>query len=103
MASFDLKKTVDLFCKESLQDPNPIVGRVKEYKVLNEDSIELKVVTPKNQVYLVLVSKQILSQIPINQKDTLDKSIQVKNVKPRSSKDGTWLMKITQLNQLALS
>ena len=101
--SFDLKKTVDLFCKESLQDPNAVVGRVKEYKVLNEDNIELKVVTPKNQVYLVLVSKQILSQIPINPKDILDKSIQVKNVKPRSSKDGTWLVKITQLNQLALS
>ncbi len=101
--SFDLKKTVDLFCNEPIQDPNTIVGRVKEYKVLTEGNIELKVVTPKNQVYLILVSKQILSQIPINLRDTLDKSIRVKNVKPRSLTDGTWLMKITQPNQLSLS
>lgn len=99
--SFDLKKTVNLFCKEQTR-LNTIEGQVTEYKVPTEDNIEFKVVTQTNQVYLVLVSKQIINQISINPVDVVDKFIQLKDVEPRKLTNGTWEVKITQPSQLSL-
>lgn len=58
--------------------------------------------TQKNQTYRVLVSKQILNQIPINLVDAVDKSVQIKDVKPQKLADGTWEVEITQPHQLSL-
>ena len=100
--SFVSKKTVNLFCNEQARVPNTIEGQVREYKVPTEGNIEFKVVTQKNQIYLVLVSNQILKKIPINPTDILDKFVQVKDVKQRKLADGTWKVKITQQHQLSL-
>ena len=59
-------------------------------------------ITQKNEVYLVLVSEQTLTQIPINPVDAVDKLIQIKNVKPQKLADGTWEARITQPDQIAL-
>ena len=98
----DLKTTVNLFCAEQTQYLKAIEGQVREYKVPTEGNIEFKVITQKNQVYLVLVSEQTLNQIPINPVDIVDKLIQVKNVKPRKLADGTWEVRITKPNQIVL-
>lgn len=42
------------------------------------------------------MSKQILNQIPINLVDAVDKSVQLKDVKPQKLADGTWEVEITQ-------
>lgn len=87
--SFDLKKTVNLFCNGQTRTTNAIVGQVREYNVPTAGNIEFKLVTQKNQTYRVLVSKQILNQIPINLVDAVDKSVQLKDVKPQKLADGT--------------
>jgi len=102
LQSFELNRTVNLFCKNQHQHPNLIEGKVRKYKVLNQGNIQFKVVTPKNQVYLVLVSKRILKSSRIDPMNALDQSVQVQDVKPLLLADGTWSVKITQLNQLAL-
>lgn len=98
----DLKKTVNLFCEEQTQYPNTIEGQVTEYKVPTEGNIEFKMITKKNEVYLVLVSEQTLTQIPINPVDAVDKLIQIRDVKPQKLADGTWEARITKPNQIAL-
>ncbi len=100
--SFDLKKTVDLFCQEQRRDPNAIEGKVREYKVLTQGNIQFKVVTPKNRIYFILVPKQILNQIPIEPLNAIDRSVQLEDVKPRLLSDGTRSVKITRPNQLSL-
>lgn len=65
-------------------------------------TIEFKVVTQDKQLYVVLVSRQILNQIPINPVGTVDKFVQIKDVKPRKLTDGTWEVKITEPNQLSI-
>lgn len=99
--SFSLDKTVNLFCQKQSPYPDFIEGRVREYKVSNQSNIQLKVVTTNNQVYLVLVPKQILNQIPIKPINTLDKDVQIKNVAIQKLTDGIWSVKLTRLNQLS--
>ena len=79
-------------------------GKIPNYedKVSNKANIELKLVTQKKQIYLVMVSTQILNQILNNPVNVVDKSVQVKDVKPRPLADGSWEIKITQPNQLSL-
>jgi len=100
--SFDLKKTVDLFCQEQHRDPNAIEGKVREYKMLAQGNIQFEVVTPKNRIYFILVPKQILNQIPIDLLNTIDSSVQLEDVKPHLLADGTRSVKITRPNQLSL-
>ncbi len=100
--SADFKESVDLFCKEQTQDFTTIEGQVQEYNVPNEGTIEFKVVTQDKQLYVVLVSRQILNQIPINPVSIVDKFVQIKDVKPRKLTDGTWEVKITKPNQLSI-
>ena len=100
--SFEFKKTVDLFCNKQSQDTNIIEGQIREYKVPTEGNIEFQVVTQENQVYLVLVTNQILNEFQINPVDAVDKNVQIKNVKPLKLADGSWEVKITQPNQLSL-
>lgn len=100
--ALDFKKTVDLFCNEQNQNTNIIEGQIREYKVPTEGNVEFQVVAKKNQVYLVLVPKQILNQFQINPVDAVDKNVQIKNVKPQKLADGIWEVKITQPNQLSL-
>ena len=95
-------KTVNLFCNDQRRVPNTVEGQVREYQVPTEGNIEFKVVTQNNQIYLVLVSKQILKKIPINPADILDKFVQVKDVKQRKLADGIWEVKITKQHQLSL-
>ncbi len=100
--SFDLKKTIDLFCQEQRRDSNVVEGKVREYKVLAQGNIQFKVVTPKNRIYFILVPKQILNQIPIDPLNAIDSSVQLEDVKPRLLADGTRAVKITRPNQLSL-
>lgn len=100
--SSDFKESVDLFCKEQIQDFTTIEGQVEEYNVPTEGTIEFKVVTQDKQLYVVLVSRQILNRIPISPVFTVDKFVQIKDVKPRKLTDGTWEVKITNPNQLSI-
>lgn len=100
--SLDLTKTVNLFCKNQNQDPNAIVGQVREYNVPTAGNIQFKIVTNKNDVYLVLVSKQILNQIPLNPVDAVDKAVQLKNVNPQKLANKTFEVEITEPEQLSL-
>lgn len=95
-------KTVDVFCKEQNQQQNVIQGQITEYTVSTAESIEFKVVTPANAVYRVMVSRQILNQIPINPINAVDESVQIKNVVPKKLGDGSWQVIVTEPNQLAL-
>lgn len=97
--SSDFKESVDLFCKKQIQ-VTTIEGQVEEYTVPTEGTIEFKVVTQDKQLYVVLVSRQILNQIPLNPVFTVDKFVQIKDVKPQKLPDGTWKVKITKPNQL---
>lgn len=98
--SSNFTESVDLFCKE--QDFTTVEGQVEEYSVPTEGTIEFKVVTQNKQVYVVSTPRQILNQIPINPVFTVDKFVQIKDVKPRKLTDGTWEVKITKPNQLSL-
>lgn len=100
--SSDFKESVNLFCKEQIQDFTTIEGQVEEYNVPTEGTIEFKVVTQDKQVYVILASRQILNQIPINPVFAVDKFIQVKDVKPRKLTNGTWEVKITKPSQLSI-
>ena len=100
--SLDLKKTVDVFCKEQNQQKNTIQGQVTEYTVLTSENVEFKVVTITNEVYRVIVSRQTLNQIPINPINAVDESVQIKNVVPKRLGDGSWQVIVTEPNQLAL-
>lgn len=104
--SFNLRKPVNLFC----QNPNVVggqfrlhlIGQVSEYKAPTPGNTEFKVVTQAGQIYRVLVSKQVLSQISINPTNAVDKSVQLNDVEARKLVDGTWEVKITQPSQLSL-
>ncbi len=98
----DLQTTVNLFCQEEIPEFQAIKGQVREYKVSTANNIELTVVTNKNQVYIVLVSRQIFNQISINPVDAVDKYVQLKEVNPRRIDNGVWQVKITQPEQLSL-
>ena len=79
-----------------------IQGQVTEYTVSTSESIEFKVVTPKNEVYRVIVSRRTLNQIPINPIDAVDEYVQIKNVQPKKLGDGSWQLIITEPSQIAL-
>lgn len=100
--SSDFKKSVNLFCEKQIQNLTTIEGQVEEYNVPTEGTIEFKVVTQDKQFYVVLVSRQILNQIPINPVSIVDKFVQIKGIKPRKLTDGTWEVKITKPNQLSI-
>ena len=102
VTSLDLQTTVNLFCQEKIPESQAIKGQVREYKVPTANNIEFTVVANKNHVYIVLVPKQILSQISINPVDAVDKYVQLKEVNPRRIDNGVWLVKITQPEQLSL-
>ncbi len=84
--SLSFKKTVNVFCKEQNQQQKTIQGQVTEYTVSTSESIELKVITPAKEVYIVMVSRQTLNQIPINPIDAVDQSVQLKNVIPKKTR-----------------
>ena len=98
--SFD--KIVDVFCQEPNQKQNIIQGQVIEYTVATPENIEFKVVTPAKEMYRILVSRQTLSQIPINPIDAVNETVQIKNVAPKKIGDGSWQVIITKPNQLTL-
>lgn len=99
--AFNLNKPVNLFCRQT-QSSNIIQGQITEYKVVTSGNIEFKVVTPSNQIYLVFVSRQILNQIPINPVDTIDKFVQLKNIKPQQLANRTWSVEINSPQQISL-
>ena len=72
------------------------------YNVPTEGTIEFKVVTQNKQLYVVLVSRQILNQIPINPVGIVDQFVQIKGIKPRKLADGTSKVEITKPNQLSI-
>jgi ABC-type phosphate/phosphonate transport system substrate-binding protein len=100
--SLSLEKTVNVFCKEQNQQQNTIQGQVTEYTVSSSENVELKVVTPGKAIYIVMVSRQTLNQIPINPIDAVEESVQLKNVVPKRLSDGSWQVVINEPNQLAL-
>ncbi len=100
--SLSLEKTVNVFCPEQNQQQNVILGRVTEYTVLTSENVEFKVVTPANEVYRVIVSRQTLNQIPINPIDAVDEFVQIKNVELKRLGNGSWQVVVTEPNQLAL-
>ena len=102
LSSLNLEKTVNVFCKEQNQQQKTIQGQVTEYTVLTSESIEFKVITPAKEVYIIVVSRQTLNQIPLNPIETVDQSVQLKNVIPKKLGDGSWKVAISEPDQLAL-
>lgn len=106
--SFNLNQPVNLYCSEnpaasnSIDSNSTIEGQVTEYKVISSNEIEFIVVSPTNQIYRVLVSKQILNQIPLSPIATVDNFVQMSNVQPQPIAAGSWRVTITNPKQLAL-
>lgn len=100
--SLSLEKTVNVFCKEQNQQQKTIQGQVTEYTASTSESIEFKVVTPAKEIYIVMVSRKTLNQIPINPIDAVDQSVQLKNVIPKKLGNGSWQVVISEPDQLAL-
>lgn len=100
--SLNLEKTVKLFCQQQNQNASVIEGKVTEYKVVTSENIELKVLTPNNRTYIVLVSKQTLNQIPIDPINAVDELIKVRNVTPQRIGDEIWRVVVTEPDQLEL-
>ena len=99
---FNLSQPVKLFCASPNQVTEPITGQVREYQVPTTDSVEFKVVTQENQVYLVLVPQQILTQRRINPSDTVEKLVRLADIKPQKLSDGVWRVNITKPHQLSV-
>lgn len=106
--SFDLNRSVNLYCREKPVASNfsnnnyTIEGRVTEYKVVTTNEIEFTVLSPNNQIYRVLVAKQILNQIPLNPIGAVDSFVQISNVEPQPLAAGSWRVTITNPKQLVL-
>lgn len=100
--ALNLEKTTKLFCQQQNQKSSVIEGKVTEYKVVTAENIELKILTPSNQTYMVVVSKQTLNQIPIDPINAVDKLIQVRDVTPQRIGDESWKVIITEPDQLVL-
>jgi len=75
--TLDLKKTVNLFCKDPTQKPNVIEGQIREY-VPSAGNIQFKVVTSKKSGLPYLGIQTDSYQIPINPVDAVHKSVQSK-------------------------
>ncbi|WP_052672435.1 phosphate/phosphite/phosphonate ABC transporter substrate-binding protein [Aliterella atlantica] len=100
--SLNLEKTTRLFCQQQKQKALVIEGKVTEYKVVTAENVELKVLTPDNQTYIVTVSKQTLNQIPIDPIDAVDELIQLRDITPQRIGEESWRVVITEPEQLAL-